>query len=218
MAILAGSGAADRLATPEDLASLLQQNVDTATATLLIETATATVQAMAGQRIVQVVDDSITLLGTSDAWLNLSQIPVTEVTSVSLDGTALASGSGGYKLFGDKLWRSTGWQTNLGWFNQWPNNGQISWCGPEPSEVAIVYTHGYPPDAQELQLARGAVLSLIATVYANPSGAASESIDDYSVQFAQTSAAMQAAGDQATHLRAALRRQYGRRGGLVRIG
>ena len=45
---------ADMLATPEDLAALLQQDVDRATATLLIESATALVQATVGQRIVRV--------------------------------------------------------------------------------------------------------------------------------------------------------------------
>jgi hypothetical protein len=54
---------ADQLATPEDLAALLQDSqVDRATAELLLECATAVVQSAAGgQRILQVVDDAVTL-------------------------------------------------------------------------------------------------------------------------------------------------------------
>jgi hypothetical protein len=194
---------ADQLATPSDLAAALQSNVDTATATLLIECATSVVQeAAGGQRIIQVVDDTATLIGVSDAWLDLPQIPVTAVGAVTLDGTAVAAGvlttDTQYKRFGDRLWRGRGWQVN---------------CGV-PSEVVVVNTHGYPPGAQELQRARHAVLSLCAAVYANPDGATSVHIDDYSAAYEAMSARMEAS----KFLKAALRRQYGRRAGLVRIG
>jgi len=213
-------GSNDQLATPEDLASALQQDVDTATATLLIELGTAEVQQMAGgQRIIEVADDSISILGTSDSWLDLPQIPVTAVTSVIRDGITLTLNTD-YKVFGNRLWSRSGWQSNIGWYGDydWRPSFGDSWLGPEPGTIQVVYTHGYPAGSQELQLARGAVISLASTVYSNPSGAASESIDDYSVSFAQTAAAMSAAAASASHLAAAIRRQYGRRGGLVRIG
>ncbi len=193
---------ADQLATPEDLASLLQQDLDASTANLVIEAATAIVQEAAGQRIVQVVGDTASLIGTTDSWLNLPQIPVTAVTSVTLDGALLSSGvpgSGGttYRLKGNRLWRGDGWQT---------------YCG-EPSDVDVVYTHGYATGAQQLQLARGVTLSLAKTAYANPSGATREAIDDYQVAYEAAAAALEAS----PNLKAALRRQYGRRAGLVRI-
>jgi hypothetical protein len=221
---------ADQLATPSDLASHLQQDVDTSTATLLIECATAVVQQMCGgQRIVQVTDDVATILGTSDSWLDLPQIPVTAVTSVVRDGTTLAVGVD-YKVFGNRLWSRRGWQSNIGWpvdyvngygYTEpaaWRPSYGDSWLGPEPGAVTVTYTHGYAPGAQQLQLARDAVLSLIASTYTNPSGASSESIDDYTIQYAHTQAAMHSAASSSTHLQAALRKQYGRRGGLVRIG
>lgn len=195
---------ADQLATPSDLASQLQSDIDASTATLLIEAATAVVQeAAGGQRILQVIGDTAELIGSSDSWLDLPQIPVTAIISVTLDGNLIAaggagSGGGTYRRVGNRLWRGDGWQT---------------YCG-EPSDVVAVNTHGYPPGEQELQLARAAVLSLASVVYSNPSGATREGIDDYTVAFEAAAAAMQAR----PNLRLSLRRQYGRRGGLVRLG
>lgn len=196
---------ADQLATLQDLADALQvplASVPTGTGTLLLECATAVVQGAAGgQRIVQVSGETLNVLGTTDSWLDLPQIPVTAVASVTLDGTLLTVGTldpAHYKLRGNRLWRTGGWQTYVG----------------QPSDVVVVHTHGYAPGAQELQLARNAVLSLAKAQFANPSGAASESIDDYNVSFQAMSAQMEAS----PFVKAALRRQYGRRGALVRLG
>lgn len=195
---------ADQLATPSDLASVLQSDIDTSTANVLINASTAVVQeAAGGQRIVQVVGDTATIVGTTESVLWLPQLPVTTMTTVTLDGTTLTAGSGTngttYKLFGrSRLWRSAGWQTYL----------------YAPSAVGLVYTHGYAAGSQDLELARSAVLSLSSAAYANPSGAVSEEIDDYKVAYERASAAM----DAAPHLAMALRRKYGRPAGLVRIG
>ncbi|HEY9411128.1 MAG TPA: hypothetical protein VIP77_16230 [Jiangellaceae bacterium] len=195
----------DQLCTPADLASALQQDLDASTATLWVEVGTAVVQEAAGQRIVQVVGDTVELSGTTDSWLDLPQIPAAAVTSVTLDGATLLAGSPGgggksYRRKGNRLWRGCGWQT---------------YCG-EPSDVVVVYTHGYAAGAQELQLARGAVIGLAQAAYSNPAGGAvaREQIDDYAVAYEAMAAALEAS----PHLKAALRRQYGRRAGLVRIG
>lgn len=195
---------ADQLATPEQLASALQQDLDTATANVWVNAATAVVQeAAGGQRILQVTGDVITLTGTTDSWLPLPQLPVTAVTAVLLDGDALtvgAPGSGGltYRRRGSRLWRGSGWQQYRG----------------EPSEITVTYTHGYAPGAQGLELARSAVLGLARAAYANASGATREQSDDYQVAYERASVAMEAN----PYLRRALRRQYGQRAGLVRIG
>lgn len=212
---------ADQLATPSDLASLLQSDVDTSTATLLIEMATAIVQqACGGQRIVEVVGDIATLGGYSDSWLDLPQIPVTAVTTVVLDGTTLTAGTD-YKLVGNRIWRRYGWQANLGYpwdwqyVRSWPS-AMIPAGYPvqEPSAVVVTNTHGYATGSQDLQLARSAVLSLAKAGYSNPSGATSESIDDYSASFDAMASRMEAA----PYLKAALAKKYGRRAGLIRIG
>lgn len=189
---------ADQLCTPEDLASLLQKDLDAYQATMLIECSTAVVQEAAGnQRIVQVEDDPGELMGTTDAWLQLPQIPVTEVSDVEIDGEALTLGTD-FKRFGSRLWRRCGWAA----------------CWTEPSAITFTYTHGYAEGAQELQLARNAALSLVRSLIDNPTGASREAIDDYSVSYDAMAEAMQAN----ENLRAALRRRYGITAGFVRLG
>ncbi len=195
---------ADQLATPGDLADALQATLTAATADLWLECATAVVQEAAeGQRILEVADDEIEIMGLAGSWLDLPQIPVTAVASVTMDGTALTAGDPGdatttYRRHGNRLWRTDGWQTYVG----------------EPSLITVVCTHGYPAGHQRLQLARSAVLVLARGVYDNPSGVVSEKIDDYAVVYG----AMQAVMEASPYLHAALKRQYGRGGGLVRVG
>lgn len=194
---------ADQLATPSDLASLLQKDVDTASATLAVEVCTAVVQAAVdGQRIVLVTGDVDTVAGVTEQWLRLPQFPVVSVSSVQLDGATLTAGAPGsgtttYRLINDRLYRGCGWQT---------------YCG-EPSTVGFTYTHGYATGRQELQLGRGAVLSLARGLFENPSGVTSEKIDDYAVAYAAAEAALEAAPG----LRAALRSLYGMKARMVRV-
>ncbi|WP_371409743.1 hypothetical protein OG423_14150 [Micromonospora zamorensis] len=189
---------ADQLATPADLAALLHIEVadlHVAAATLLIECATAVVQEVAGQRIVR-ASSTVTLEPGPGRWLWLPQIPVVSVTSVALDGTALASGD--YQVRGHRLWREGGWQL----------------LTSPPSEVAVEYTHGYDAGAQELQRARQAVVALAGAVYSNPTGASREQIDDYAVAYEAIAARMEAA----PYLRDGLLRYYGRSAGLITLG
>lgn len=209
---------ADQLATPEDLASLLERDdIDAYKAGVLVEIATSIVQdAAAGQRIVQVVGDVMPLIGTTDSWLDLPQIPVTAVISVELDGNVLAAGTD-YKVFGNRIWRRSGWQSNWGqWDHPYPARQRLyDWWPPnEPSAVIVTNTHGFPAGDQRLQSGRGAVLSLCTGAYGNPTGASAESIDDYRVTYDKLAAQM----ETSPHLAASLRRKYGRRGGLARIG
>jgi hypothetical protein len=192
------------LATVEDLASiLLRDDVDRSKATLLIEISTALVQTAAGnQRIVEVVDDTFDIMGTPDRFLALPQIPVTDVTAVTIDGVAPTH----WKRFGDRLWRHQGWMTCAS------NPTTRYW--DEPPNVVGTYSHGRPAGSQDLQLGRGAALGLIKGVYGNPTGATSLKIDDYAVMYEKLSAQM----DASPFLAAALRSKYGRRAGLVRIG
>lgn len=205
---------ADQLATPGDLASALQRDLDTASATLVIEACTAVVQeAAGGQRIVQVVNDSVPVFAPAGRWLELPQRPVTAVSSVTLpDGTVLAAGtaSGNYRRLQSRLWRDVGWRKQFVSFGGWPYG-----CDPTegPTEITVVCTHGWATGSQELQLARGCVLSLAKGVYDNPTAATREQIDDYQVAYAAASAAMEASPSMKT----SLRRQYGKRAGMVRI-
>jgi hypothetical protein len=190
---------ADQLATPSDLASLVQADVDTASATLAIEVSTAVVQAVIGHRIVQVTDEAITVYGGTDRFLALPGAPVTAVASVTYNGSALTQGtaSGTWRLAPDGIWRDLGWTE----------------CAWEPSPVAVVYSYGYAPGAQELQLGRGVALSIGRGLFVNPSGVVREQIDDYAVAYAEADAALAAQPS----LIALLRRQYGRKAAMVRV-
>lgn len=188
------------LCAPEDVASLLEMDLDAYKTIMLVEAGTAVVQEAADrppQRIVEVADDEVTLLGVPGSWFELPQRPVQSVASLSLDGEALTEGED-YKRYGHRLWRSCGWQTKP----------------LEPPTLETVYTHGYPANDQGLQLGRGAVLSLIRGVYGNPEGAIQVRIDDYAASYAKFSAALEAT----EYLQRALRRQYGRPAGMVRLG
>lgn len=191
---------ADMLATPTDLAALLQRDVDTASATLALEVCTAVVQAAAGQRIVRVVDDAVTLPGGTDRYLRLPERPVVSVASVTLDGTLLTAGtaSGTYRVSGNALYIEDGWLPD---------------CSA-PSDVAVVYTHGYAAGDQRLQLGRGMSLSLARGLFTNPDGTIREQIDDYAVAYAEAAAALEASAGMS----GLLRKQYGSKAGLVRIG
>lgn len=196
---------ADQLATPGDLAALLERDdLDLYKATMLVECGTAVVQAIAGQRIVEVEDDEVTLdLDGYDGglYLDLPESPVTAVSTVTIGATVVTDYT--TQLRRSRLWRADGWRSTL-----------LAYPGSQPSTVTATYTHGYPAGHQRLQLARNAVLSLVSTVYGNPTGATREQIDDYAVAYEAISARMEAA----PYLRQGLRRYYGRSAGLITIG
>lgn len=185
---------ADQLATPQDLASLLQLTyasltaAQQATMTMLVELATAKVQrAAGGQRIVQVTDTAVIDVDPweCDLYLPLPQLPVQSVASVAIDGTTVTD----WRLSKQMLWRSAGWRASLS----------------EPTEVTVTCTHGYPTGSQWLQLARDHTLALARMPYDNPGGAKSERIDDYQVSYAEADARMQ----MTEYMRAAIADAYG---------
>lgn len=195
---------ADMLVTVPELASVMQQDLDTATATLAVEIATGAVQSAAGQRIVQVAGDTVVLdLDQLDGgeFLYLPEGPVTAVASVLVGATPVTDYVA--QLSRGRLWRSLGWRSSaLAGAN----------CRT-PSTVTVVYTHGYTVGAQKLQLARGVTFDLGKTGYRAAEGGGAvlrEQIDDYSVQYAQMAASIEAALDPNGAYARALRRQYGR--------
>lgn len=186
---------ADQLATPGDLAARLQSDLDLATATVLIEAATAVIQAVAGQRIVEVVDDEVIL--DIDQWhsglyLDLPERPVTDVTTVLIGATSVSDWVPVHRR--GRVWRADGWRSTL---TAYPS---------QPSTATVTYTHGYPAGHQRLQLGRGTVLALSAPLYPNPTSATSIKIDDY----AEAYEAMTVRMEGSPSLQKLLRRQYGR--------
>jgi hypothetical protein len=180
---------ADQLVTPSELASFLQQDLDTASATLAIEMATGKVQGAAGQRLVAATSTFVIDVGMcdDDQYLMLPQWPVRSVTSVLIDGVADTA----WKLRSQQLWRLAGWNTNAS----------------APTQVTAVVVHGYLAGAQGLQLARDYTFSLAGAGY-DPNlaaGVTSEAIDDYKVTYAEADARMQVT----PYMRDQLRETYG---------
>lgn len=210
---------ADQLASVADLAHALGKlvgDVDPLAAAVQLEAATAVVQeAAGGQRILQIVGDTFSVIAPSGSWLELPQRPVTAVTSVVLaDSTVVTAGtaSGTYRRIRNRLWCDIGW-TNQLLSGTWPYYGFGYGLCDGPGEITGVYTHGWPDGSQDLQLARGAVLGLAKAPFSNPTGATSEQIDDYRVAYERATATMQASPG----LQRALRRQYGKRAAMVRV-
>ena len=176
---------ADMLVTPSELASFLQQDVDTATAMLLIQMATGKVQAAAGQLLIEgtaTVTLDVDMCDDSE-WLALPQMPVRSVASVLIDGVADTA----WKFRRQQLWRLNGWNTS----------------GSAPTQVTPTFTYGYPASAQALQLARDYTLALAGLGYGNPGAGAvtSESLDDYKVDYASADARMVVADGMREQLR-----------------
>lgn len=193
---------ADLLATEADLALLIQDTgLDEDLATLLLELATGEVQAVTGQRLVEVEDDEIELFTYAGAWLDLPERPVTDIASLTIDdGDELVAGTDYLRpAKSATLWRDCGWAE----------------CRGRPSIIAVTYSHGYAVDDQKLQFARAATLGIAKMAAANPSAAAEEAIDDYRIRFAE---AVAWAMEQSPYLAKRLQFTYGARAGLVRFG
>src|SRR5262245_54067110 len=154
---------ADMLATPDELALFMQRTgLDEDVATLCLEMATAEVQAAAGnQRLVEVVDDELLIMGYWSAWLEIPQRPVSAIESVIIDdGDPLVEGTD-FKRYGARLRRKAA-----------TRGGYLPWSPyvHEPVDVFIVCTHGWEVGAQDLELARSATLTIGRMGAANPSG------------------------------------------------
>lgn len=178
---------ADQLVTRGELASFLQvSTVDNATADLLINLATAKVQAAAGQRLIDITDTALidVDLFDFDEWLPLPQLPIRSVATVLIDGVASVD----WVLRKQMLWRLLGWSN----------------FALRPTQVQVTYTHGYPAGSQGLELARDMTLALAGAGYGNPGGSvSSEAIDDYKVSYADADARMQVTPGMRDRLQAA---------------
>lgn len=131
-------------------------------------------------------------------WLDLPVKPVTAVTSVMLDEVVVT----GWKLVNGDLWRREGWYT----------------C--EPVEVDVTLTCGLPevpPHIVQLVCDLAILGMNTATAGALDPRVIAERIDDYSVTFAQGAATVASAMTIPKATRVALRAQFGRGVGSVRM-
>ncbi|WP_228995321.1 hypothetical protein [Streptomyces sp. DH8] len=112
---------ADPWATPEELRLHLRLPViDQEQAATVIATAERTVRGDLEQTIDAVAGDVIGLVGNGRSVINLPEMPVTRVSSVTVDGTLLEVGA---------------WRVN--------RYGILTGRWPLDADITVVYDHGY---------------------------------------------------------------------------
>lgn len=131
-----------------------------------------------------------------DTYLDLPGKPVTSVTTVTVDGTAVTD----YDLIHGRLYRRCGWG------------------GCEPVKIVATYTHGFAEvPANVLQLVCDLAIAGMdhAADGAIDPRVISEKIDDYSVTFAQGYESMASVFELPRLTRNALAAQFGGGAGMV---
>ena len=154
-------------ATPAELASHLQQDVDTASATLALNIASGKIRDHCGWSITQESNVSFTLDGSDDAGaLWLPSLLVTAVASVVEDGRTLAVGT-------EFDWTSYGKLIRVG--RCWTR---------KPRSVITTITHGY---ATSPDTVKGVCLDLAGRRLDNPTTLRSYTVGSVSETYAGSS-------------------------------
>lgn len=156
-------------ATPTELASYLQQDLDTATATLVLTVASAQFSLAADTQFASTAV-TYTRLGTVYRSIVLPFRPVIAVQAVRINGATVT----GYTLIKNALYRAVGFGTCF---------------ATPPDAVQVDLTHGYTAVPDDV---KAAVLDMAAQAYSVPVAAVmAETIDDYSVRYATAGGGVQ---------------------------
>ena len=147
-----------------DLAAYLQQDIDTASATVARTMATGVITGYTNQLIESATYTHLLPIG-SGLTIRLPQRPVTAITSVTVDGTALT--------------RSTQWDwdgiSDVVVFDDWTPDDEDQW------QATVVYTAGHATVPDDIT---AVALSVAGRLYNATPGLVAESIDDYRAQYA----------------------------------
>lgn len=174
----------------DDLAAYLQQDIDTATATVTRTMTTGVITGFTNQ-LIEAATYTHLLPINADRTIRLPQRPVTAVTSVTVDGTALTT---------DTDWDWDG-ISDLIVFDGWTPSEDTDW------QATVVYTAGYATVPDDVT---AVALSVAGRLYNATPGLVSESIDDYRAQYAAAVAV-----GLADHEKQILRRYKQRLGSIV---
>lgn len=147
-------------ATAAELASYLQQDVDTSTANVLLAAASAKFALLAGSPFTATTT-TYTIRGNGGYQLWLPYRPIISVDAVRVAGVTVTD----YTFIRRTLYRVIGFGS--------------PWAYP-PDTVAVDLTWGYASVPDDV---KGAVLESCATAYVSPDNATvSEQIDDYAIR------------------------------------
>lgn len=147
-------------ATAEELASFLQQDLDTATATLVLTLASAEFTRAAGVAFTP-TSETYETTGTTATSLLLPFRRVTAVSAVRVNGVEVAD----WSLVNGALYRALGFGSSLVF---------------PPDRLEVDLTHGYAAPTDDV---RKAVLESAAQAYENPLGNVQETIGTNSTRF-----------------------------------
>ncbi|MGW3437057.1 hypothetical protein ACWDB3_07735 [Streptomyces bacillaris] len=150
---------ADPWATPEELRLHLRlPAIDAEEAATVIAAAERTVRGDLEQIIDAVAGDTIGLVGNGRRVINLPEMPVTHVASVTVDGTLLEAGA----------WRVNRYGILTGW---WPLD----------ADITVVYDHGYAVIPEQI---KAVCLQVAGRAWVHAHAAvASESLGDRSITY-----------------------------------
>lgn len=151
-------------ATPAELASYLQRDLDTATATLVLQVVSARFAELAHTRF-EVTAVTYRTRASGAPVVILPYWPVVAVSAVRVNGVAVVD----YTLLNGTLYRLARFGSCLSF-------------PPDVVEVDLTYGFAAVPDD-----VKGAVLESAGLAYQNPERVMSESVDDYQVRYAAES-------------------------------
>lgn len=161
--------------TASDFASAVQQDVDTATANLLITKACDTVREEVRQDIDYVASDTITIYGDGDILLVLPQIPVTAISAVTYVGTALT-------LPAAIQWKRNGQLYRIATAaSAYSDQTYYPWY--EGAPVTVTYSHGWQTIPASIYMV---AMELAIDAYTNPQHLVTEGIGGAQAVFAST--------------------------------
>lgn len=185
------------LATIDDVAAILQRDLTSSeitNATRLLGMASDIVRRYTRQSINQVTNDTIVLPGNWDNVLVLPQRPVTNVSSVLINGASpvyqvwrtiddcLFMGTGAYQPdFGVLLWGGNALWGPAG-SNTGPQATGATWQGPS-SLITVTYTHGFSEIPGDIV---NVVAGMVALAVASPVGVAMERLGGWQTQYSRS--------------------------------
>lgn len=170
-----------QLATPAELASYLQKDLDTSSATLALTIASGLFETAAATKF-GATASTYQVEGRGQPVISIPREPLISVQQVRVAGAILLASD--YTLVMNNLYRVVGWGRVWG-----STSATAPYVGFPPDLVEVDYTYGYTTVPDDV---KGAVLETAGAMYQNPDiTVAKESIDDYSVESARAAGGVQ---------------------------
>ena len=171
------------LFTTAELESWLQlssSTIDSTLGDLLYEQSIAYLEAETGVKLTAQSAATVTYeVRWDDCWIDLP-VPVTDVSSVSIDGTVAASDD--YQLVNNRLYRRAGWGGS-----RWTSDNRFAYRSSEDDYVSVAVTmdYGYSDSTAPAEFKTWAMILAAQAYQLVPKvGLQSFRIDDYSETYA----------------------------------